>query len=356
MPEKKMARTTIKDIAQAAGVTPTTVSLALNNRSGVSEKTRQNIRHIAKALNYEPDFTARSLRSKRSYTLGLFVKNIADPFYPQLAKSISETANDYGYNVILCNVGDDVELKVKHLKILRGKGVDGIIFTAILDDDPYIHQLIEESFPFVTAVRHINIHGVNDQIVSVTVDNFSGAYQAISHLYKLGHDHIGIIAGDERTSTMADRTEGAIQALKDCGIKTDAKMIANCNFSRELAMAATRDFLAMKNRPTAFFCEDDNMAIGVREVLLNSGLRIPEDVALVGFDDIDIAGITGIELTTINQQIVEIGRLSVKLLVERIEKKGVPLVSRIVLQPGLVIRKSCGFYLNGYRSDRANVK
>ncbi|BBO87197.1 LacI family DNA-binding transcriptional regulator [Desulfosarcina ovata] len=356
MQESKPTKTTIKDIAQAAGVTPTTVSLALNNRPGVSKKTREKIFRLAETLNYEPNFTARSLRSKRSYTLGLFMKNIADPFYPQLAKSISETANDCGYNVILCNVGDDVDLKVKHLKILRGKGVDGIIFTTMLDDDPYVIQLIEESFPFVTAVRHIHINGMNDQIVSVTVDNFSGAYQAIQHLYRLGHDRIGIIAGDERTSTMVDRTAGAGQALLDCGIEPDGKMIAKCNYSRKLAMAATRDFLAMKYRPSAFFAEDDTMAIGVREAVLKAGLRIPEDIALVGFDDIDVAGITGIELTTINQQIIEIGRLSVNLLVDRIEKKSAPLVSKIVLQPELVIRKSCGFHLKGYRTDRVRVK
>ena len=349
MPKTKI---TIKDIANIAGVTPTTVSLALNNRPRVSEQTRKKILRIAEELNYEPDFIARSLRNKRSFTIGMFVKDIADPFYPQLARSISETANEYGYNVILCNVGDDLDLKIKHLKILRSKGVDGIIFSSILDEDPYIKPLLEESFPFVTVVRRVNINEINDQIDSVTLDNFSGAYQAIEHLYKLGHDRISIIAGDYRTSTAVDRTGGAKKAFLDHGLKVEPKLVAECNYSRHQAMAATRRFLTMTCRPTAFFAEDDNMAIGVREVVLHAGLRIPEDIALVGFDDIYVSSITGIDLTTINQQIVETGRLSVKILVDKIEKKRTAMVSKIVLQPELIVRKSCGFHLQGYRPDR----
>jgi len=139
----KKSRTTIKDIAKIANVTPTTVSMALNNRPRISKETRKKILRIAQDLSYQPDYTARSLKSKRSCTIGLIIKNIADPFYPELAKGIGETANELGYNVILCNANDDRKLAEQHINMLRNKGIDGIIFTSMLSDDPFIKPLVD---------------------------------------------------------------------------------------------------------------------------------------------------------------------------------------------------------------------
>jgi len=186
----------------------------------------------------------------------------------------------------------------------------------------------------------------------VELDNFSGGYEAVEHLYKLGHDRIGIIAGWGKTSTAMARTAGAKKALRDHGLKPDTSLIKDCNYSRELAMRAAKRYIGMRKPPTAIFAQDDNMALGVREAILGSGLRIPEDIALVGFDDIEVAALTGIELTTINQKKFEMGALGVKVLVEKIEKKGPPRVNKILLDHELIIRKSCGFHLRGYRPDR----
>jgi LacI family transcriptional regulator, galactose operon repressor len=348
----KKGKANIKDIARIAKVSPTTVSMAINNRPRISEKTRSRILQIAKDLSYQPDFIARSLKNKTSYTLGLFIKDIADPFYPELAKGIGERANELGYSVILCNVNDDSKLIGQYLSVIRSKGVDGIIFTTMLRNDPYVTSLLEESFPFVTVVRTVTKYPLSNRIDSVELDNFSGGYQAVTHLCKLGHDRIGIIAGGLKTSTAVKRTEGAKAALEKYGIEIDKTLIAECHYSRKAACQAAERFLKTERPPTAIFAQDDNMALGVREAILSAGKKIPEDIALVGFDDIDVSALRGIELTTINQKKTEMGALSVEILVRKIEEKNPSVVSKIVLQPELIIRKSCGFYLGGYRADR----
>jgi DNA-binding LacI/PurR family transcriptional regulator len=342
-------RVTIKDIAKIAKVTPTTVSMALNNHPRVSTETRRKISRIAVELNYQPDFIARSLRQKKSRTLGLIVKNIADPFYPELSYVISQTAGERGYNLILCNVGDDQDAKNRTIDMLRSRGVDGIISTTVLNDDPYLKLLVEESFPFVTTVRTVTESLLADKIDSVTVDNYTGGYQAVDHLYRLGHDRIGIVAGSLAASTTRGRTAGARQAALDRHLQLDPELIIDSQYNSTLARQATQRFLSMAKPPTAIFAQDDNMALGVREEVLKAGLRIPEDIALVGFDNIGITGLTGIELTTINQDISEMGALAVKILLDRVEKKKPSQPSRIVLPSALVIRKSCGFHLGGYR-------
>ncbi|MEW6266156.1 MAG: LacI family DNA-binding transcriptional regulator [Thermodesulfobacteriota bacterium] len=341
-------RVTIKDIAKIAQVTPTTVSMVLNNRPRVSAETRRNILRIAHELNYQPDFIARSLRQKQTRTLGLIMKNIADPFYPELAYGISQTATERGYNVILCNVGDDQLAKNRTINLMRSRGVDGIISTTVLNDDPYLEQLVEESFPFVATVRVVTKSPLAEKIDSVSVDNWSGGYRAVDHLYKLGHDRIGIVAGSLLASTGRDRTAGAREALLDRRIEIDPELIVDCQFNSALARQAARRLLGMSKPPTAIFAQDDNMALGVREEVLKSGRRIPEDLALVGFDNIDTAGLTGIDLTTVNQRIYEMGARSVTVLLDRIEKKTLVPVQRIILPSELVVRKSCGHHPRGY--------
>lgn len=348
----KKQRVTLKDIARLAGVSPTTVSMVLNNQPRVGAETRRRILAIARELGYQPDFIARSLRRKRTYTIGLMIKNIADPFYPQLACGISQAAEERGYHVILCNVGDDLEAKTTTLNILRGRGVDGIVSTVTLDSDPYLETIVEERLPFVTVVRTLKTSPLAERVDSVTVDNYAGGYSAVDHLYRIGHDRIAVIAGSRETSTATDRTRGARQAMADRGLEIRPEWMVDCGYSRERAAAAARRFMDLKRPPTAIFAQDDNMAIGVREALLARGVRIPEDVGLVGFDNIDVAGFAGIELTTVNQKIFEMGTLGVKVLLEKVEGEGPERVQKIVLESKLVIRRSCGYRQRGYLADR----
>lgn len=351
----KTHRVTIKDIARLANVTPTTVSMALNGRPRVGADTRRRILAIARELGYQPDFIARSLRRRRTYTVGLMIKNITDPFYPELASGIGRAAQERGYNLILCNVGDNPVDKTSTLQMLRGRGVDGIVSTVTLDEDPYLATVVGERLPFVTVVRRLQSAPLAEQIDSVTVDNFAGGYQAVEHLYRLGHDRIAVVAGSLEASTAADRTRGARQALCDRGRRLPPEWLMDCRYSRSRAAEAARRLMDRRSPPTAIFAQDDNMALGVREALLARGVRIPEDVALVGFDDIDVAGLAGIELTTVNQQIYEMGALAMKVLLDKVEGDGPPRVERIVLASRLVIRGSCGHRKNGYRPDRPAI-
>ncbi len=336
---------TIKDIATKAKVSPTAVSMALNERPRLGKRTREKILRIAKELDYHPNYVARSLVSKKSHTLGLIITTIMNPFYPELAKGIEDRAAELGYNIILCSTNYDPGLEKYYIGMLRSKGVDGIIFSSVQISDPNIKTLVEDRFPFVLVNRRICHRIFEKKIDYIVLNNFSGGYMAMEHLSKLGHKRIGIIAGAFNTSTAVERTNGAKKLLSDQGIRFDPNLIIECNFSKDLAYQATKELLSLKKPITAIFAENDYMALGAREAILDVGLKIPKDVALVGFDDIFAAALKGVELTTVSQKKYEMGSLAVKILIEKIEKGALPTINRMVLEPELIIRNSCGYRL-----------
>jgi len=339
---------TIKDIARAASVSTAAVSLAINNRPGISEKTRSKIRRIAKELHYIPNLAARSLISQRSLTIGVIITDITDPFYPQLARSIEETADERGYSMILCNSDGDFRRERHGLENLMGKQVDGIILSSTFSEGPAIDLLVEKGFPFVFTNRIPVNHPLGDDIDYVIIDNYAGGYRAVEHLYRIGHDKIAIIAAHMTASNMIERARGARSAMKEYGMHCNPDYFITCEYSRRRALLAAKGLLAMKDPPTAFFVQDDNLALGVREAILSSGARIPEDVGLVGFDDIDFAGVTGVELTTVSHRSDEMGTLATEILINKIENSAVGTMNKIVLEAELIIRKTCGHHLKGY--------
>ena len=342
-------KVTLKDIAKAVNVSHTAVSMALNGRAGVGDVTRQRILDAAKEMNYMPNLAARSLISNKTDTLGLVISNIADPFYPQLARGVEVRANELGYNIILNNTDGSVQKEKHCIKTLLSRGVDGIICSTATVDDPNLDLLMERRFPFVALNRVPVDRPDADKIDYVIIDSYSGGYKAMNHLFRLGHDRIAVIAGAKKTSTTRERTRGARQAMQDAGLKLDPKLIAYCNYERDRATAAARRLLATDTPPTAFFTQDDNMALGVREAVFSLGLRIPEDVALVGFDDIDIAALTGIELTTISQKGYDMGVMATSILIDKIGQESVHMVSKVTLEAELLIRRSCGYTISGYK-------
>lgn len=340
---------TIKDIAKVANVSATAVSMALNNRPGVGHKTRQKILRIAKKLNYRPNYIARSLISRRTYTIGFILNSITDPFFPELAEGIEKYANQLGYNLLLCNTHRDLQAEKESIDMLRSKGVDGIILATVTKDDPNILPLIDDGFPFVLINRHHMGPAFKNKINCVIFDNYRGGYLGMEHLYRLGHNRIAIITGDVNTSTAVHRTEGSLKALSDYGVKVDQTLIVEGCYQRHNAYEATKKLILTADPPTAYFAHDDNMAIGIRQALLEEGLRIPEDVALIGFDNIELGSYAGIDLTTIRQDNYKMGAAGAKILIEQIEKTSSGVVSQLILEAGLVIRKSCGYKLYGYK-------
>jgi len=341
-------KVTIKDIARIAKLSPTAVSMALNNRPGVSEKTRERVLKIAEKVEYQPSYAAKTLIGKRSNTIALVIGNISDSFFAELALGTEEKATELGYSVLIYNTGGNSEKEKDCIDNLRARGVDGVILSTVTIDDPIIKPLIEDRFPFVLVNRHSLDPTLKNKMDYVVLDNFSCGYKGIEHFYRLGHDRVAIIAGALNMSTAFLRTKGSIQAMKYYGLDKDPRLVVECNYVRENAYKATKRLIAVKNHPTAFFAQDDNMALGVREAILGEELRIPEDIALMGVDNVGMTSLTGVDLTTIPQNIHRMGTTSTKNLIDKIEGADSDMVNQIIMEPKITIRKSCGFYLKGY--------
>jgi LacI family transcriptional regulator len=342
-------KTTIKDIARMAKVSHTTVSRALNDKSRIRNETKERILSIAKELSYRPNFIARSLVMRRTKTLGLVITTIANPFYTELSQGIETTAIGLGYNIILCSTNYDLAAEKKYIDMLRSKGVDGIIFTSAHMGDPNILVLAEEGFPIVLVNRRTYHPVVREKVDYVGVDNIRGGFLAVEHLIKLGHQRIGVIGGSSESSVGFERLEGGKKALAAYGLDVISDYFLEGDFLKGSGYQGGKKFLEMNEPPTAIFATNDYMALGTYQAIVEQGVRIPEEVALIGFNDIEFTSMKGIELTTVGQKKYEMGALAVKTLLERVEgaKRGPP--EEIILEPELIIRKTCGFYSRGYQ-------
>jgi LacI family transcriptional regulator len=342
----------IKDIARIAKVSHTTVSRALNNKSRIRRETKEKILQIAKELGYRPDFIARSLVMKRTKTLGLVITNIANPFYAELAQGIEKTATKLGYSIILCSTQSDISIEKQYIEMLRSKGVDGIVFSSAHMEDPNIVVLAEEEFPITLVNRRTYHPVVKEKVDYVGVDNILGGFLAVEHLIRLGHKRIGVIGGSAESSVGLERLEGGKKALKTYGLEQRGDFFLEGNFLKKSGYQRAKQFLKMAEMPTAIFATNDYMAMGVYQAILEEGLRIPEDVALIGFNDIEFSSMKGIELTTIGQKKFEMGAIAVEMLVGKIEKgDDRHSAKEIFLMPELIIRKTCGFHLKGYQME-----
>jgi LacI family transcriptional regulator len=341
---------TIKDIARMANVSHTTVSRALNNKSRIKNETKEKILAIAKELKYRPNFIARSLVMKKTKTLGLVITNIANPFYTELAQGIEATVRGLGYNIIFCSTHSDLSTEKHYIDMLRSKGVDGIIFSSAHMDDPNILVLAEEAFPIVLVNRRTYHPIVREKVDYVGIDNILGGFLAVEHLIRLGHQRIGIIGGSSESSVGFERLEGGKRALSTYGLEAMGDYFLEGDFLKGSGYRGGKEFLKMAEPPTAIFATNDYMALGTYQAIVEEGQKVPENIALIGFNDIEFTAIKGVELTTIGQKKYEMGALAVKILVEKIEGgESKPSTKEIFLKPELIIRKTCGFHLRGYQ-------
>jgi LacI family transcriptional regulator len=341
---------TIKDIARMANVSHTTVSRALNNKSRIKNETKNKILAIASELNYQPNFIARSLVMKKTKTLGLVITNIANPFYTELAQGIEATVRGLGYNIIFCSTHSDLSTEKHYIDMLRSKGVDGIIFSSAHMDDPNILFLAEEAFPIVLVNRRTYHPIVREKVDYVGIDNILGGFLAVEHLIRLGHQRIGIIGGSSESSVGFERLEGGKRALSTYGLEVMGGYFLEGDFLKGSGYRGGKEFLKMAEPPTAIFATNDYMALGTYQAIVEEGQKVPENIALIGFNDIEFTAIKGVELTTIGQKKYEMGALAVKILVEKIEGgESKPSTKEIFLKPELIIRKTCGFHLGGYQ-------
>jgi LacI family transcriptional regulator len=339
----KDAGVTIKDIARIAKVSPSTVSLVMNDKPGVHQETRYRVHKIAQALNYRPNLVARSLVKGRSHAIAMLITSTLNPIFPEMAAGMDEVLRKHGYSLSIISTHGNDEVEAVEIEKIRARGIDGIITSDALVDDENIKDLVKSGYPVVSVLRRIYDC---EELDFVIVDGIKGGYMAAEHLIRLGHTRIGLINGPLNTSTGVERADGAIKAFTDYGVSLIDELIHQGDFFKESGYVGTRQFLRMnpKRRPTAIFAGNDDMALGAFEAIWEAGLKIPQDIALVGFNNVATTALQSIEITTVSQNKQEMGRLGVKRLIDKIEKnRGYRKPYHIVLEPRLIIRKSCGF-------------
>lgn len=335
MPKKKL---TSRDIAKMANVSHMTVSRVLNTPEKVHPKSREKVLNIIKRYNYKIDARGRNLASKKSNLIALIVPDISNIFYAELARSIEDKAQGKGYNITFCSLENKPERMERYVDIMINAAVDGIIFAGSRLKEPTIEKLIDECYPLVLVNR--KLRGENHNYV--VVDNKKGAFKVIEHLINLNYRKIAIISGPSNLSTGYERFRGFKTALKSSGITLDKNYIVRGSFTRETGYKGAQKLLTLKNRPDAIFASNDYIAMGVFDAVEELGLRVPEDIALVGFDDTVFASNKRINLTTVSQRTYEMGELGVDILVDFIENKESTYMHQIILEPKFIIRESCG--------------
>jgi LacI family transcriptional regulator len=341
-------RLTIRDIAKMAKVSHMTVSRALNNDPRVREETKKRILELANKLNYRPDARARTFVSRKSNLIGLVVSDISNPFYAELARGIEDKAHEGGYNVIFCSTDNKPERIETYVDLMLDAGVDGFIFASSRLHEPVVEKLIDERFPLVLVNRKLKGEAYN----YVVLNNLQGAYEVTQHLINLGYRKIAIITGTSNLSTGFDRLKGYQHALRDHGIEVNENYVIQGPFTRETGYEGAKQLLTMKKRPEAIFGGNDYIAMGVIDAVEELGVRIPEDIAVVGFDDTEFASNQRIRLTTVSQRKYDMGNLGVQILIDYIERKETDYTHRVILEPRLVVRESCGQRLRERLEDK----
>lgn len=327
--------TKMRDVAEHAGVSVSTVSHVINETRHVSTDTRQRVLGAMNTLNYQPNRLARSLRVKKTQTIGMIVPDSSNPFFSEIARHIEDYCFEQGYSVILCNSDGDLDKELFYANVLVEKQVDGILFVAVGLSEDNILKLNSQSIPIMLVDRHIP----NLALDSVLADNRRGGWLATQHLIERGHTRIGCITGFSELTPSSERVIGYHEALEEHGISIDESLILQGDFHFKSGYDRTQEMLNMKRAPTAIFCCNDLMAIGAMRAAVERGLSIPTDLAVVGFDDIPIAQFVNPPLTSVKQPLKKLGRLSSQLLIERIQQKDVN-VAQHMLEVDLAVRQS----------------
>jgi LacI family transcriptional regulator len=342
---RRANKVTSQTVAERAGVSRTTVSFVLNGREqGIPSETQERVLRAAAELGYVPSAAARTLASGQTRTLGLVVCHaqhlLTDAFLPQAVYGLIQIAKHRGYRVLVEPL-EDVSSPHAYRELVQAKEIDGLVVLNPRADDRQLPELIADGYPVVTIGQPPGGDGAH-----LDVDNVTAARRATQHLLSLGHRSIAHIGyGSPRFTTVAERLSGYRAALEEGGAQLDDELIAFANYSAESGMHAMRSLLARSRgtqpRFSALFCSNDTVALGAIRALSEAGLRVPEDVAVVGFDNIPIAAFTAPPLTTIHSPLLAMAEAAAHLLVNLVEATS-PAVVEQVLETELIVRASCG--------------
>ena len=328
-------RPTIYDVARLAGVSTATVSRALNGTGQIAPATREAIEAAVAQLGYSPNTIARSLVTNTTQTIALLLPDITNPFYAALVSGIQETALSRDRTMLLCTTEGDPEREEQYLNLLHAKRVDGALVDGLVLPSDRIARFVKDGFPIVCLDRDLD----SSSIPLVQVDNRVGGFVATEHLLALGHRRIAHVAGAPGLRISDERLEGYLEAHGNERLVPDPALVTQGSFTEEGGYRATRTLLESRVRFTAVFAANDLSAIGVVRAVAESGMRVPQDVSVVGFDDIRLASYTTPPLTTIRQPAAMIARRATELLMDLTEGRQVEVRPHL-LEPELVVRES----------------
>jgi DNA-binding LacI/PurR family transcriptional regulator len=331
---------TIRDIARLSGFSRSTVSLVLNGDPRISHSTRKRIWDVIERVGYEPNCMARSLARKRSMIVAIVVPKVSahifsDYYFSESMSGINDTLSAHGYRMIIEMVTESFLEHGMHLRLFRERQIDGMLLVGTLDTDDYVADVFENAN---TAVL---VNSWRPGYSCVVADNYEGARRVVSHLTSLGHTRIGFISGLDDTTVGLRRSEGCKQGLADCGLDLQEEYVGFGDFSEQSGYEAARKMLSVTHRPTAIFACNDMMAIGCIECARDMGISVPDELAVVGADDVALGSYYRPKLTTLRQPMFEIGCLATELLLGRLSGAGEWPVEKVV-PTELVVRESCG--------------
>ena len=330
---------TIKDIARKANVAVSTVSRALNNKTDINPKTREKILKIMDECGYNPNSVARGLVMQKLFTLGLIIPDISNPFFAEIAVGIEKKAKELGYSVIFCNTNNEYRTEIESVRLMKGKMVDGLIVSLSEDCKNEIEVLNRINIPVVQIDR--KIPGVNSP--GIYINNKTSAYNATKYLIELGHRKIAHFTGNLKTQTGIDRLEGFRLAAREANIADNDIYIEEGKYNIDSGKESMRKLIRCNNLPTALFAASDLQAVGALYVANKSGIDVPDELAIVGHDDIDLSYLVHPNITTFEQPKKEIGQLAVEMILEEINNKNQDrkrVCEDIILDTKLVIRES----------------
>ena len=328
---------TMKEVAAAAGVSVATVSHVINGTRFVRPALADRVREAMTTLGYTPDGRARSLRVRRTHTLGLVVPDNSNPFFAELARLVEEEGFDAGYTTILGNSTEQPERERRYVETLAARRVDGLIVAPSRHDDGTFAALLRASgIPVVVIDRDLALLGAD----LVVYDNVGGSRAAVAHLLELGHERIAYVAGPLDVATSRERLRGFRDAVADAAVELRDEWVVEGDFQYASGRAAAARLLDARAPVTAIFAANDLMAAGVASELGARGLRVPEDVSVVGYDDAPLAVMVAPTLTTVRQPLAEMAETAVSFLLDRIRGAEPDQPRRVVLPTELVVRES----------------
>lgn len=326
---------TIKDIAREANVSVGTVSKVLNNNPTVKPKNYESVMNAINKLNYRPNLVARTLKTNVSKSTGLIIPDITNPYYPELARGVEDEAKKEGLTVFLCNTDRKLSKESEYLDALINKNVDGIILVKPQTEIKKLQNFKE--YCKLTVVdadeefkKHFDVVNVNDRL---------GAKKAMDLLFEYGHEKIAFISGLMESESSKLRYLSYISALKGNGIELDEQLVKQGDYDWESGYRSTVELLTLENRPTAIFAANDIMALGAIKALRERNISIPNEMSIIGFDDIDMASYSAPQLTTVRQPKYEIGTTCVQILINRIKNQSQPYMN-ITFDPEIVVRET----------------